>query len=274
MEDLIRVFPRKTAWTPTDEMAFIGDPPLFRPDAKEVHVSCTFTWDLPEAHRLQKAWGQYYSTVRIGGPALDDPGGEFEPGLYIKNGVTVTSRGCIKKCSWCHVARREGKIRELKIKPGWIIQDNNLLACSALHITEVFEMLSKLGKAAEFRGGLDATLFNPWHKSLLESIKVKEMFFACDTKEALKPLEKVANLLNEYSINKKRCFVMIGLNETIKEAEKRLQEVYAFGFLPFAQLYQPIDKINYSKEWKALARKWSRPAAYRAIEAKYAGWRV
>ena len=39
------------------------------------------------------------------------------------------------------------------------------------------------------------------------------------------------------------------------------------GFLPFSQLYQPPDfnqptKV-YSDEWKALNRKWSRPAAYR-----------
>jgi hypothetical protein len=25
---MIRVFPRRTKWTPTDELAFVGDPPL------------------------------------------------------------------------------------------------------------------------------------------------------------------------------------------------------------------------------------------------------
>ncbi len=123
-------------------------------------------------------------------------------------------------------------------------------------------MLSEQKKAAQFKGGLDAELFRPWHKDLLDSIPIDEMFFACDTPEAVKPLEKVANLLNGMSIEKKRCFVMIG-RTPIEEATKRLETVYSLGFLPFAQLYQPIEKIEYSKEWKDLARKWSRPAAYR-----------
>jgi len=44
---IVRVFPRRTTATPTDEMAFVGDPPppAFRPEADEVHISCTFTWD-------------------------------------------------------------------------------------------------------------------------------------------------------------------------------------------------------------------------------------
>jgi len=69
-----------------DEMAFIGDPQLERPEADEVHISCTFTWDKPEAERLKMAWGQYYPVVKIGGPAYDDPGNGFTPGFYLKEG--------------------------------------------------------------------------------------------------------------------------------------------------------------------------------------------
>ena len=52
---MIRVFPRRTKWTPDDELAFVGDPPLFRPKERVVNISVTFTWDLPEANRLQRA---------------------------------------------------------------------------------------------------------------------------------------------------------------------------------------------------------------------------
>lgn len=137
------------------------------------------------------------------GPALDDRGGEFEPGMFVKEGIVETSRGCPKKCEWCFVPDREGRIRELKIKEGYIVIDNNLLACSRSHLMGVFLMLSKQKKAAQFKGGLDTTLFQPWHKSLFDSIRVDEMFFACDTAEAIKPLERVANLLNGTSIEKR-----------------------------------------------------------------------
>ena len=41
---ILRVFPRRTTATPTDECAFIGNPPMFWPEADEVHVSVAFTW--------------------------------------------------------------------------------------------------------------------------------------------------------------------------------------------------------------------------------------
>lgn len=261
---LIRVFPRKTKWTPDDDLSFVGDPPLFRPPEMPVKVSIAFTWDIEEGKRLQRSWRQFYSDVSIGGPAFNDSGDQFEPGMFIKKGVTITSRGCPKRCDFCFVPEREGKIRELKIKDGYIVCDNNLLACSKYHIENVFKMLSKQRHSAQFKGGLDAELFKPWHKELLDSIRVSEMFFACDTPYSIKPLEKVANILNGYSINKKRCFVLIG-RTPIDECENRVRTVYSMGFLPFVQLYQPKDKIKYNKEWKDLARKWSRPAAYRSV---------
>lgn len=74
---LIRVFPRRTAATPTDDMVYVGDPPLFWPEADEVHVSVTFTWDLPEAERLAKAWAVTGLPVKIGGPATGMRGEAF-----------------------------------------------------------------------------------------------------------------------------------------------------------------------------------------------------
>ncbi len=268
---MIRVFPRRTKWTPDDELAFIGDPPLFRPKERVVYISVTFTWDLPVAHRLQRAWGQYYDIVNIGGPALDDPGGEFLPGRYVKEGVTITSRGCCWDCPWCFVPGREGKPRELTIREGWIIQDNNLLACSRSHIEAVFDMCLRQKYPIEFKGGLDSRLLRQWHVDAFKRMKVKEFWFAADDEESCKRLHLVSDLMSDFPERKKRCFVMIGREETIEEAERRLKEVYALGFLPFAQLYQPKERIDYPKEWKDLARKWSRPAAYRSHRGEETG---
>lgn len=261
---MIRVFPRRTKWTPSDELAFYGDPPLFLPNEQPVHISVTFTWHIPAALRLKQAWGQYYSDVQIGGPAFDDRGENFIPGRYIKEEVTITSRGCPHHCPWCHVPRREGAIRELPIMDGWIIQDNNLLACSREHIESVFEMLSRQPVGASFKGGLDGRLLVQWHIDLLKTIKVRELWFACDSPGALTVLAKVADLTADFPRQKKRCYVMVGYNgETLAQAEARLEHVYTLGFDPFCQLYRPEKRILYTKPWRDLARKWSRPALYR-----------
>lgn len=263
---MIRVFPKRTKWTPIDDLVFIGDPPLFRPkDSKiPVYISCTFTWDKQECERLSRSWLRFYSNVKIGGPAFSDSGSEFIPGRFIKSGVTITSRGCPKKCLWCFVPKREGKIREYPIEDGHILQDNNILACSRPHQQSVFEMLQRQKKPINFAGGLDPEYLNSWHIQQFGNLKIKQFFFSCDYPGAEKYLEKVVDLTSNYPTWKKRCYVLIGFNgEDIIQAEKRLNHVYEMGFLPFAQLYQNENKRSWTPGWDKLHRKWCRPAAYR-----------
>ena len=207
---MIRVFPRRTKWTPTDDKSFVGDPPLIRPIDNMVMVSVLFTWDILEGKRLVKAWSQYYDNVIIGGPAFGSVAEEFIPGQFIKDGVTITSRGCIRNCPWCFVPSREGIIKEISIKNGYIIQDNNLLACSRSHIENVFVMLRSQKEGIQFKGGLDSRLLKQWHVDLFNTIKVSEFWFACDEYRSLDHLYRVADLMADYPSKKKRCFVMIG----------------------------------------------------------------
>jgi hypothetical protein len=247
--------------TPSDDIVFIGDPPLWRPSADEVHVSVTFTWDIQEGQRLQSAWSQYYPIVKIGGPAFGKSNGHFIPGMYIKHGVTFTTRGCNNHCPWCLVPEHEGRLIEIKdFALGYIVQDNNLLQASRPHIERVVDMLRKQPRAAVFSGGLQASLIDDWFVDQLRTIRVGGLFLAADTKMALRPLEKALTRLSFLDRRKLRVYVLIGWD--IVEDTERLQAVWKLGGLPFAQLYQPPNKyIKYPHEWKILAREWSRPAA-------------
>jgi len=266
----IRIFPERTSYTPTDKWVFIGDPPLFRPPVDEVvtvSVSCTFTWDIEESERLQAAWSQYYPLVRLGGPAIDsDPPGEFVPGQYLRHGVTITSRGCPHHCPWCLVPDREGSIQELSIEPGWIVQDNNLLATSRQHQTAVFEMLRGQGQPVSFPGGFEAALLTDWVIDQLYGLRIYQVFFSADSEARLWQLEGIRERLDFLSQQQLRCYALIGFGgDTIAQALSRLWRIWDMGFMPFAQLYQPPDrKIAYAKEWRDLARCWSRPAIMKA----------
>lgn len=59
---ILRVFPRKTNMTPTDDMVAFDEPGLFRPEADEVHISTVFTWDIPKAEYLKKMLGSLLSS--------------------------------------------------------------------------------------------------------------------------------------------------------------------------------------------------------------------
>lgn len=264
---MIRVFPRRTNWTPTDPLSFVGDPPLYLPPLQPVRVSVAFTWDRPEGERLARSWRRYYPDVRVGGPAYDDPGQDFIGGQFVRDGAITTSRGCPKNCPWCFVPRREGAIRELPIVPGNNLFDNNLLACSKKHIETVFDMLRGQSKII-FSGGLDVTLLKQWHVDLLKQIKLLRVYFACDTIEALPILENAAGLLDEIPKYKKFCYVLVGLNnETVVQAESRLITVWELGFMPQAMLFRGLDctsRKTTNKDWQNLVCCWSRPAIYKA----------
>lgn len=265
MVEIIRVFPRRTKYTPRDPLAFVGEPPLIRPDADEVHVSCTFTWDIPAAERLRLAWEQYYPVVKIGGPAYATPADSFTRGRYIMGGVTFTSRGCNNNCPWCHVREREGRLLEIPITAGNIVQDNNLLQCNRLHIDDVLAML-KTQKKIILSGGLQADLITPAFVEQIRGLSLRQLFTACDYKEALPAIIKAGKIMQALPRYLKRCYVMIGYGgESLSEAEERLRAVWAAGFVPFAQLYQPKKRKVYSRDWQLLAKQWSRPAIIASI---------
>lgn len=262
-----RVFPRRTKATPTDDLAFVGYPGLFAPHVDEIHVSVTFTWDLPLAEKLAKAW-EPYGAVKIGGPATGMRGEQFTPGMYLKPGYTITSRGCPNRCWFCSVPQREGNIRELPIMSGNNVLDDNLLACSETHIRAVFDMLSQERGGVQFTGGLEAARLQDWHVEALAHLKPKQMFFALDTPNDLEPLRIAGKKLIEAGITKAghslRCFVLIGYpRDTMEKAETRIREAAEIGFMPMAMLWRDEEGMR-NPEWRTFQRYWARPASVHA----------
>jgi hypothetical protein len=271
---IARVFPRRTSATPDDELAFIGDPPLFLPNVDEVHVSCTFTWDVNEANRLHRAWQAQGYKVRIGGPAFGSPAGEFTPGLYLKEGLTMTSRGCIRRCPFCFVPQREGRLRLLPIQPGWDIMDNNLLACPREHVEAVLDMLELQPKAARFTGGIDARLCQEWFAARLGGRRVQILYTAFDHPSARPHVERAVAMLRSAGLTQRQvgCYVLVGdEGDTLAAAEERLEWVFRTGGTPFAMYYRPAEdrRTSIPQEWSRFVRRWNRPAIIFSAHADY-----
>lgn len=272
---IARVFPRRTRATPDDDLAFVGDPPLFMPDGIDaVHVSVAFTWDLPEAERLAKAWA-HVAPVTIGGPATGMRGEAFEPGMYVKPGYVITSRGCPNRCWFCSVWKREGQtVRELPIRDGWNVLDDNLLACSEQHISAVFAMLGRQTMPVEFTGGLEAKRLEEWHVDLLVKLKPAQLFFAYDTPDDLEPLQRAGKMLADAGLgvtstgnvsHRMRCYVLVGWpKDTFDAEEERFKQTHEAGFMPMAMLWRDA-KGRRSLDWMRFQKKWARLASVNAI---------
>jgi hypothetical protein len=266
---IMRVFPRRTKATPTDNFVCVGWPSIIEliTPWTEAHISVAFSWDVELAERMAEVWQSWADgrTVKIGGPATGEAGDGFEPGVYIRQGYTITSRGCPNRCWFCGVWKREGAtVRELPIRDGWNVLDDNLLACSEDHVRAVFAMLKRQERRAEFTGGLEAARLKPWHVDLLRDLKPKQVFFAYDTPDDLEPLRQAGRMLLNAGFtttsHQLRAYVLIGYpRDTFDAAERRLTETVDAGFMPMAMLYRN-ERGETSADWRAFQRQWARPA--------------
>jgi hypothetical protein len=284
---IIRVFPRKTKATPDDENVRINCGPTLFDEADEVHISVAFTWDLSRAEWLANQWA-HVAPVKIGGPATGEMGGDFTPGMYLKKGYVITSRGCPNHCWFCSVPQREGDIRELPITEGWNVLDDNLLACESGHVFLVYLMLKRQKHPIEFTGGLEAARLHPKYAEWFKELPIKQMFFAYDTPDDLKPLQQAGTILRDAGFpfhphsHMLRCFVLCGYpSDTFGDAFRRMHETMNAGFTPMAMLWRNeygrvdtpdafsmgsgdnhLDNSNgiRVKEWRKFQREWARPA--------------
>lgn len=284
---LIRVFPRRTAATPDDEMAFVGEPPLpgMRPPAESIHaihVSVTFTWDVPRAWRLRDEWRMAYpdAKVYVGGPALGSPPpGEFTPGLYVKIGRTITSRGCLGgRCPFCLVPKREGALWLLDIKPGWDILDNNLLACPRRHIEAVLRMLESQPEPARFTGGLEARRVTSEWARRITGLWLDVAYTAYDRPRqkaavgrAVKRLLDAGGWSEGQGRRKIGVYVLVGYGDDSEgKAVSRLEWVKSLGVTPFPMIYRPPEdrKDPVQEALKRRLRKWMRPSSVWGAEQR------
>jgi len=259
---IARVFPTKTSITPNDQDAYTGIPDLFTPDYDEIHISVAFTWDIPKAKELMKAWEGKAPVVKMGGPAITGEGDEFIPGRYVAPGTIITSRGCPNRCPFCLINK---PIKELPIIEGNNIIDNNLLACSPGHVARVFEML-KDQHMIKFTGGLEASRIKKPIIDLLKGINLRRLFTAWDSIETYGPVYEAIKLMRESGLTQHQvnCYILMGYDrsDTPEKAEKRCRAIFNLGATPFAMLYRNKagDIPEPHAEWKAVHRNYSRPA--------------
>lgn len=267
---IARVFPRRTAASPNDKLAFFGEPTIYdvsicaAEEIEAVHISATFTWDLERVDELYDLWSMLGVPVEVGGPAFDDRMGDFTPGMYLKDGYIFTSRGCTKDCWFCSIPRcAHGVIRELPIADGWNILDDNILGTSEAHFRAVCEMLKRQAHRAVFSGGLEPALLQQWQADLLREVKPARLYTAYDTKDDLEPLIEMGRKLRAAGFRESShvmcCYVLIGYDgDTFEAAEKRLTETMQAGFVPYAMLFRD-ESGRMDPEWRRFQREWCRP---------------
>ena len=175
------------------------------------------------------------------------------------------SRGCIRKCPFCVVWKKEGGIKQVCPKPlnprgKYIkIQDNNFFANPEWH--EASRFLKSTGQRVEFSSGIDIRILDDQQGRVLSKLKIHgQIHIAWDNpKEAIiENLKKLTRFVNPYKV---MCYVLIGYWSTPEEDSYRVEKLREMNIDPFVM---PYDKANHYQ--KRFARWVNHKAIFKSVK--------
>lgn len=186
--------------------------------------------------------------------------------------IGFLTRGCIRRCPWCVVPKKEGAIRPYRTwqqikRPDSrdiVFMDNNVLACQ--HGIEQMQSMVGQNVRIDFNQGLDARLITPEIAELLAKLKwIRFIRMSCDTDAMLDVVIRAIRLLEERGVKPYRVFVYL-LVKDIPSAEKRAIAIREVGAEAFAQPYRDFENnVEPDSEMKAFARWVNRKAIFKTV---------
>lgn len=193
-----------------------------------------------------------------------------------KEAYNVTSRGCIRKCGFCIVPEKEGRIRQVAtigeiVKPDsdkLVLLDNNLLA-SPKAIDSLKEIIERKLKV-NINSGIDIRLVTEENAALLAKVDFYTLSFnsryltlAFDHIGYESAVRRGVEALNKAGIPsyKLQCYVLIGYDSTPEDDLERVNILRSLKVSPFAM---PYVKTPYTKAFS----RWVNYHVYKACEFK------
>lgn len=187
--------------------------------------------------------------------------------------IGFLTRGCIRKCPWCIVPKKEGMIRayrnwqEVK-RPDFrdiVFMDNNVLACDF----GIQQMESMIGQNVriDFNQGMDARLITPEVAEIIGRLKwIRFVRMSCDTDAMLDTVLDRVELMKKHGTKPYKVFVYL-LVQDIESAENRALALRSAGVDVFAQPYRDFENnIEPTKQMKDFARWVNRKEIFKSVD--------
>lgn len=187
--------------------------------------------------------------------------------------IGFLTRGCIRKCPWCVVPRKEGHIRpyrtwrEIKRPDSReiVFMDNNVLACPH-GIDQMKDMIGEPIRI-DFNQGLDARLITDDVADILSRLKwIRFIRMSADTDAMLDTVLTAIGRLKQRGMSPSRMFIYV-LVQDVESAERRCIALRDVGANPFAQPYRDFKtNTEPANELKKLARWVNDKAVFKSVE--------
>jgi len=225
---------------------------LFATIADYIFVSCVFDWNKKKAQEFEG-----YNNALIGGSGYDiiKTLPNYLDAIKPRINIGFTTRGCIRKCPFCIVHEKEGKIKiEGDIYDIWdgksktiVLLDNNILALQK-HFKLICSQLRKEKLKVDFNQGLDCRLLNEDIVNELKTIRTVDLRFAFDDSSYKKDVEKTIELFGKAT---PMWYVLVGFNTSFQNDLDRINFLRAENQRTYVMRHK---NCRNKKEYIALAR--------------------
>ena len=184
--------------------------------------------------------------------------------------VSMTSRGCPRGCSFCHVAAKEGRcaVKVADVSDFWNgqkeirILDPNITACWEKR--DLFKQYKETGAILDFTQGLDIRLLNDDDIADINEMRLRTLHFAWDNpKDDLEG--KFRNFANSFrrKSNIGMVYCLTNFNSTMEENLYRIYTLRDMGYAPYVMVY---DKPHAPKEIKMLQRWCNNKIIFKSVK--------
>ena len=202
---------------------------------------------IPNAEKIIKGGTGYDLTSRLPEEAEKIvPDYSLYPYIDKKTAYGFLTRGCIRKCPWCIVPKKEGTIHpyqdveELAVdgRTNLILMDNNILAAGEYGLNQL-RKIAERGYKIDFNQAMDARLVTDEIAEVLAKIKWLDYIrFGCDTPGQVAECDKAIDLIRSHGYQG-AFFLYTILRGDFKECFERVNhwraEHYRGKVRPFGQ---------------------------------------
>lgn len=223
--------------------------------ADKYYLSCVFRWNKQAALQTVQQLGERCVS---GGTGLDimqtlpDEVAQAQPDYSIypdcDYALGFISRGCIRKCPWCVVPRKEGALQRVSTaqeitgkRKKAIFIDNNFLALPDYE--KDLQWLAENKIVIDFNQALDARLVDDKAAQLLAKCTwYPGIRLSLDSDGMIGQVKKALDNLSKYGVqpNTVRIFTLIGFSGLESDLE-RLFKIHEWGAAPFPMGFRDVD---------------------------------
>ena len=186
-------------------------------------------------------------------------------GLY---GITDTaygflSRGCPRRCDFCHVAAKEGRCshKVADLSEFWhgqkniVLCDPNLIACREWK--DLLQQLTDSGAKVNINQGVDIRIMTDEKAEMIGKLRIDSVHFAWDRyedKDCIIPKFKASKEITGWDVRKMSVYVLTNFNTTIEQDLERIYTLRDLGYNPYVMVYnkehtKSSDPVRYLQRW-------------------------